>query len=349
MIVAIAILIALIIVNLLFGDVYTIRKGCHYHQFHLVRIPRFVKSKVIWGDFRLPPSCWFELRNQDDHDLNKLVGVTRGLFVHKNSVRLAWRPDIRKNYFQIHAYVYDKGNRISRYLTTVGSHEKITWEIAMGENHYHFKVAEESLTIKKTKSKRWGFSLSPYFGGNNKSPQTMNIYLKWINYKSCGLFYLLFALLLMGCSTTKQVNRTQKDTESTEVTTGKTYTETKVTENADTVIIIPGERVSGTAPARSLLSGDTIKVEGSGVVVSVSVKEDKVKIVGEKKPQKLPVKVEKVTEVKKSEDLVTEKKDTDQTVTVDKEVKRDYWQWVAFGVGFFVIIFGAIVMYLKLK
>lgn len=163
--------------------------------------------------------------------------------------------------------------------------------------------------------------------------------------------YLLMALLLAGCSATKHVNRSQeaKDTESTEVTTGKTYTETKVTENADTVIIIPGERVSGTAPARSLLSGDTIKVEGSGVVVSVSVKEDKVKIVGEKKPQKLPVKVEKVTEVKKSEDLVTEKKDTDQTVTVDKEVKRDYWQWVAFGVGFFVIIFGAIVMYLKLK
>ena len=57
-----------------------------------------------------------------------------------------------------------------------------------------------------------------------------------------------------------------KDKVSTEVTTGKTYTETKITENADTVIIVPAERISGTAPAGNLLSGDTIKVESSGMV-----------------------------------------------------------------------------------
>jgi len=354
MIVVILIIAFFVVVNICLGDVYTILKGHHYHRFHLIRIPRFVKSRFIGGEFRLTPSCYYEFENQDDYDLNKLVGVSRGLRVHRDSVRLAWRPEFeRKNYFQIHAYVYDKGNRVSRYLTTVGAHEKITWEIMMSDGNYHIKVGDESLTIKKSKTRGWGFALYPYFGGDNKARQNMNIYLKWINYRSCGLFYLLAALFLTGCSTAKEVNRTQeeKDKVSTEVTTGKTYTETKITENADTVIIVPAERISGTAPAGNLLSGDTIKVESSGMVVMVSVSKERVNVSGEKKLQRIPVSVDRVTETKKSEDVVTEIKDTDQTVTttVDRDVKRDYWPWVVFGIGVFVVLFASVVIYLKLK
>ena len=141
----------------------------------------------------------------------------------------------------------------------------------------------------------------------------------------------------------------EKDKVSTEVTTGKTYTETKITENADTVIIVPAERISGTAPAGNLLSGDTIKVESSGMVVMVSVSKERVNVSGEKKLQRIPVSVDRVTETKKSEDVVTEKKDTDQTkiTAVSRDVTRNYWPWVVFGIAVFVIVF--VVIYLKVK
>ena len=129
----------------------TVKKGRHYT---LNRMFPFGKiSRIISID----ESCWHE----NSKGWSKLIGLT-SIFIHKESIRLAFRPAKTKGKFKLAMYQYHKGERKILELYEVNAGENITVYI----NGYYWVING----IKYDYKARGCFIRANfYIGGNYKA------------------------------------------------------------------------------------------------------------------------------------------------------------------------------------
>jgi hypothetical protein len=142
----------------------------------------FKDIKNIELSVKFPTSCNYRHGNNDDLDINKLLGVSFGIFgVHENSIRIGW--NIQDNKPSLWLYYYNYG---LRYHVKLGSFDfekeynlninfkddGMTVEGANGHSYIFIKRFFEFEEVSK-----YAFLLQPYFGGNRKPPHKMDIEL----------------------------------------------------------------------------------------------------------------------------------------------------------------------------
>lgn len=166
------------------NEIYTIKKGKHSSGFHLgLSFSRTIRFSAMFLE-----GCTYDITDNDDYDINKLFGFSTSYFHHKNSARIGWRCNQKKQ-IELFAYAYVKGKRFSSYLGTVEVNNDFECTIIDTEKEYLFNVKtvdnisdvefinkEYNATIKKEKD--WFFfhyHLFPYFGGDKTAPHTMKI------------------------------------------------------------------------------------------------------------------------------------------------------------------------------
>ena len=137
---------------------YTIKKGHHYAWPMFTRPMRLDKQRtyeVIFSD-----EC-FEAYTDEAGAVNKLFGWTDGLAlngIHKNSRRVGWRAN-QDETITTFLYSYIDGKLTKTERITVNKSTCITYKINPDKGEF----------LKGTKHK-WGWWLSPYFGGVLPSP-----------------------------------------------------------------------------------------------------------------------------------------------------------------------------------
>jgi hypothetical protein len=170
---------------------YLIKKGNHYCSMSFFEKLGAVgwKIKKYTVKFRFHPNCyWAPKRNDDDMDQNKLTGISYGMNVHSNSVRLTWRPDFaRPGMIEISAYTYDEKSASPKFkiypITSVPVGQLVDACIESADNKYIVTVnkIQPKDTVENTNTDpNLCLRLFPYFGGNNTAPQDMTIEIEYL-------------------------------------------------------------------------------------------------------------------------------------------------------------------------
>lgn len=158
---------------------YIIERGKHRSGIFLS--PHIGKKhqskKVIFSN-----RCWYKKLNEDSYDINKLFGFSHG-FHHHDSIRLGWIPDFNnENEIEIWSYIYNKRQRKFQKICNIECRQLIDCRIEIINNVVEFTVSDMSdriigqLSVEYILPKiRFGYNLFPYFGGDNTSPQKMDI------------------------------------------------------------------------------------------------------------------------------------------------------------------------------
>lgn len=159
---------------------YKIWKGWHWCIL-LFRI------KALWNCTRMvqkvmfKKSCLYEIPFPDKLDINKLFGFSYGNH-HKNSARFGW--NCAGGGIALFAYTYLNGKRTEKFITLIETEKEYKLMISVNKDKYIFTVfnadksrIEQVIISKPRNTPKLGFKLWPYFGGNQKAPHTMEIYM----------------------------------------------------------------------------------------------------------------------------------------------------------------------------
>jgi len=157
---------------------YKIKKGNHY-SFHA---PKIIIGKHDKCSFkvRFHIDCWFSVKDPDDHAINKLFGWSYG-FHHKDSIRIGWKPNAdRKNWIELHFYIYAKGERISTAMSMIECGKSALINLDADTDLIEAVVKKEVITdtfrvFAKINRRYWGYFLYPYFGGKKTAPHDVHI------------------------------------------------------------------------------------------------------------------------------------------------------------------------------
>jgi len=159
---------------------FLIKKNSHYSNrflykiFNAIQIRNTLSYLVLFDD-----SCVYQLTKEDQSDINKLFGFSLGLH-HKNSARFGWCW--LDNQLRIYAYWYDNGVRKSKEIQSISIKRKYLLTIENLDNKWKFSVIDfygdglQEIEVEKSKTKiNFGYTLWPYFGGNQVAPQDITI------------------------------------------------------------------------------------------------------------------------------------------------------------------------------
>lgn len=143
---------------------------------------RTLKSDYMSFTARFDESARYDLQNNDQGDINKLMGFADANSLHHdNSIRFGWRYSIAKGEVEIFGYAYQDGVRNFKYITDVAIHETADFSIQLTEQSYVLQVnGEEMLEMERMVKNTVGvyYLLFPYFGGNEPAPHDINIFVK---------------------------------------------------------------------------------------------------------------------------------------------------------------------------
>jgi len=165
------------------NKIYTIKKGRHSSGLNFgLTFSRTLRFSAMFFD-----SCLYDIKDNDDYDINKLFGFSTSYFHHFNSARIGWRCNKKKE-IELFAYSYVNGKRNSVYLGVVDTNSDFECTIIDTEKAYLYNVKvsdiKDNEIINKEynatviKNRDWFFfhyHLFPYFGGNKTAPHTMKI------------------------------------------------------------------------------------------------------------------------------------------------------------------------------
>lgn len=158
--------------------IYTILKNTH---FCLPPILKFsTKNNFKWS-IKFNNTCLYNI-GEDQTDINKLIGVRMNLFSnHKDSFRFGWRYNNKTFLLEIFAYYYidgkiDKIN--SPFLIAIPINKELNLELKFLQNNVEFIANGKSYTIKYSGRNKIKYFCSPYFGGNKKAQQNIQIEIK---------------------------------------------------------------------------------------------------------------------------------------------------------------------------
>jgi len=158
---------------------FKIKKGNHHSGFY----PNIhLGLSSISYEVLFTESCLYKFNDIDDYDVNKLFGISFGLH-HKNSARFGWNVDGSK--IKIFAYCYKLGVRYIRDIASLPIDKIHIFQINVYKAYYEFKITDFDGNVlgwtnitKAQGTKKWGYKLFPYFGGNKPAPQDITIKMK---------------------------------------------------------------------------------------------------------------------------------------------------------------------------
>lgn len=141
----------------------------------------FTKKTSVSYRVKFTESCIYDLINKDSYGVNKLFGLTFGIFgVHKNSVRFGWKP-FSKDVIMIYAYTYNKGVRKETQFLKVKTNEYLEMNIEVKKDKYIFKIKSldklytSVLEVQHNSIVSFGYVNFLYIGGTKKVNQNIMI------------------------------------------------------------------------------------------------------------------------------------------------------------------------------
>ena len=160
--------------------IYKIKKGSHYKQGFKVSLT--FKDQIRFQCL-FDESCVYDLKSNDNYDINKLYGFGTSFHHHMQSARVGWRCLDNKN-IQLVSYTYDgkswKNRLKEQVLGTVRPGQAFTCTITIGDNLYRYDFHsedEKNSVYDPIYRKCWPIRhiLFPYFGGNMPAPHDMSL------------------------------------------------------------------------------------------------------------------------------------------------------------------------------
>lgn len=147
----------------------------------------FKKRRFRW-QVKFTWSCEYELPEADQLDTNKLCGIGFLPSHHKNSARFGWRFDPNRPWaIELMAYCYSNGVRSIDSLGFLEMGSEYNLELAHVDGSYFFSYrlpgstkpgSSGSKVIPAGTKNKFKYHLGVYFGGNQKAPHDIYIYLK---------------------------------------------------------------------------------------------------------------------------------------------------------------------------
>jgi hypothetical protein len=163
---------------------YVIKKGNHYANGLNLKFWYGKNQLRFKGVF--DASCLYNLNSSDNYDINKLYGLTFGLFNDNYSIRIGWNCGQQNGKIQLYAYFHTSGN-IEPSPVYLGEVEvnrdfSIVIDLTRGiEGNIFIKLnlfKEIKINYNFTSVPNYGYYNHPYFGGNKKAPHDMYITIK---------------------------------------------------------------------------------------------------------------------------------------------------------------------------
>lgn len=174
--------------------IYTIPKG--KHRARPVKIGFGFTRKTTRWKVAFFPSCRYDLKSEDQEDINKLCGWAfvpwwKLLFIvaplkllgllsnqhHKHSARFGWNYNKTTDLIQIYAYCYINKQPVRRLLYECKISKTYQLELTITKWSYHFYIrpADEmgkshDMQIDHNHRLFFYYPLGFYFGGNRKAP-----------------------------------------------------------------------------------------------------------------------------------------------------------------------------------
>jgi len=155
---------------------YTIKQGQHYCDKSSLKYVSTAEMK-FYAKFD-QTAIYTAVIPENQYDINKLYGFSEGFDNQYNSARMGW--GYSNGSIRLYGYVYSKGVRYSREITTVLPGEDVTSSIKVSGSTYIITANGISVTLPRgtTTSKANGWQQYPYFGGNEVAPHNVYIYIK---------------------------------------------------------------------------------------------------------------------------------------------------------------------------
>ncbi len=143
---------------------------------------RSLKSDHFSFTARFDETVVYDLHNENQHDINKLMGFADANNMHQdNSIRFGWCYNLETGKVDIFGYAYLDGERFYKRITDVAVGETAQYDIYLTDESYELTVnGTHDLSIpRKVKNNRGiYYMLFPYFGGNEVAPHDINIFIK---------------------------------------------------------------------------------------------------------------------------------------------------------------------------
>lgn len=157
---------------------YKIKKGRHYAGGWPFRILNYIMLPAeISGRFKFDESCWYPRGVVGKTGINKLFGVSYGLFgVHNQSIRIGWQPNFNKEgEIRIYSYAYKSyhSDHIASNIVNCVVGDEVNFEIIADNTQMNLVVFPFEETFNINCGCFIGHLHYPYFGGHSESPWDM--------------------------------------------------------------------------------------------------------------------------------------------------------------------------------
>lgn len=156
---------------------FFIPAGAHYAQPNAYR--PFSGPEIRFEGIFDSSAIYRNVAAGNQADINKLFGVSDGNDHHQvNSARFGWNWNGKQ--VEIYAYCYVNRVRTWKLLGTATIGQRCTYQLKAAGHHYEFDFNGHMIQMDRgvSDSLLTGYTLYPYFGGDEPAPHDIRIYLK---------------------------------------------------------------------------------------------------------------------------------------------------------------------------
>lgn len=153
------------------------------HRARPLRLGIWWNRKSFAWKVKFTESCRYDLKSNEQYDINKLCGIGYLPGHHKHSARFGWVYDREIDRVVLHAYCYVNGQRITKSICSCDIGKEYDLQLLISDRSYSFFIYEKdavngSCAIGRSRKQKLGYQLGIYFGGNQVAPHEIKIELK---------------------------------------------------------------------------------------------------------------------------------------------------------------------------
>lgn len=156
---------------------YTILKGQQYSDKSTYKAVKYEQLSFI---IKFDSSAIYQTTDPvNQNDINKLYGFSdNNAQHHQYSARFGWRWS--NNALRLFGYIYNNSVRSSKEIATVAIGTENNCSIKVSDSTYVFTLNGKSVSMPRTSKtvQAEGYKLYPYFGGDERAPHSIFIWIK---------------------------------------------------------------------------------------------------------------------------------------------------------------------------